>query len=88
MKTTSTFVKFVFTTALLLILADTKAQIVGINLDGSAPNTNAMLDIKSTGTQGRGLLIPRLTLAQRTVASTSGGLLNASSQLHGGAAKG
>jgi hypothetical protein len=70
------------------MLVQTKAQIVGINLDGSTPNTNAMLDIKSSGAQGKGLLIPRLTLAQRTVASTNGGLLNGSGQLHGGAAQG
>ena len=88
MKTNITIVKFLVAAMFLLNITRANAQVVGINLDGSAPNTNAMLDIKSTGTQGRGLLIPRLTLAQRTVASTSGGLLNASSQLHGGAAQG
>lgn len=88
MKTTINSLKLVFTAVLLLMLVQTKAQIVGINLDGSTPNTNAMLDIKSSGAQGKGLLIPRLTLAQRTVASTNGGLLNGSGQLHGGAAQG
>ena len=38
------------------------AQSVGINNDGSAPDTSAMLDIKSTT---KGLLIPRMTQAQR-----------------------
>ncbi|UPT67036.1 MAG: hypothetical protein M0D57_21930 [Sphingobacteriales bacterium JAD_PAG50586_3] len=44
------------------------AQSVGINSDGSNPNGNAVLDLKSPGTgPGKGLLIPRITLAQRTV---------------------
>ena len=37
------------------------AQSMGINSDGSSPNSNAMLDVKST-TQG--MLIPRMTAAQ------------------------
>ena len=62
---------------------------VGINSDGSTPNSNAILDLKSPSTgQGKGLLIPRVTLNQRTVNSTAGGLLNGSGQLHGGAAQG
>jgi hypothetical protein len=64
------------------------AQLVSLNLDGSAPNTNAQLDIKSTGLQGKGLLIPRMTQLQRTVILTPGGLLNALGQLHGGPAQG
>ncbi|CAF0728870.1 unnamed protein product [Rotaria sordida] len=78
----------VFTTVLLLTLVQTKAQLVSLNLDGSAPNTNAQLDIKSTGLQGKGLLIPRMTQLQRTVVLIPGGLLNALGQLHGGAAQG
>ncbi|MBL4704843.1 MAG: hypothetical protein JKY54_09995, partial [Flavobacteriales bacterium] len=42
------------------------AQNVGINTDGSTPDGSAMLDIKSTS---KGLLIPRLTAAQRTAIS-------------------
>ncbi|CAF0728860.1 unnamed protein product [Rotaria sordida] len=61
---------------------------VGINGDGSSPNSNALLDLKSTGTIGKGLLIPRFTLNQRTVANTSGGLVDNTSKLHGGAAQG
>ncbi|RLD21703.1 MAG: hypothetical protein DRI69_03295 [Bacteroidetes bacterium] len=40
------------------------AQSVGINNDGSAPNSKAILDIKSTT---MGLLIPRMKTSQRTV---------------------
>jgi trimeric autotransporter adhesin len=43
------------------------AQSVGINADGSTPDASAILDIKSTG---KGLLIPRLTSAQRTSITT------------------
>ena len=43
------------------------AQSVAINTDKSAANASAMLDIKSTN---KGLLIPRLTLAQRNAVVT------------------
>jgi hypothetical protein len=39
---------------------------VGINSDGSAPHNSAMLDVKSTD---KGLLIPRMTTAQRNTLS-------------------
>lgn len=39
---------------------------VGINTDGSAPHTSAMLDVKSTS---KGLLIPRMTTGQRAILS-------------------
>lgn len=71
---------------LLTILSN--AQPVGINTDGTAPNANAMLDIKSTAAVGRGVLFPRFTQAQRTTNGATGGLLNSSGQLHGGAAQG
>jgi len=49
------------------------AQSVGINEDASAPNPSALLDIKSTS---KGLLIPRMTTAQRTaIANAAEGLL-------------
>ena len=38
------------------------AQGVGINDDGSTPNSSAILDLKSTD---KGLLIPRMTTAER-----------------------
>ena len=45
----------------------TMAQSVGINADGSAANTSAMLDVKSTT---KGLLPPRMTTAQRDAISS------------------
>ena len=50
----------------LLTLA-TMAQNVGINATGTAPDPSAMLDISSTTS---GLLIPRMTTAQRTAIGT------------------
>ena len=67
------------------------SQNVGINSDGSAPNANAMLDVASPATgNGRGMLIPRISQAQRTTASAAlaGGLLDGSGNLRGGAAQG
>lgn len=64
------------------------AQAVAINNDGSLPNENAQLDIKSPGKAGKGLLIPRITEEQRTTPGALGGLLNPSGQLRGGAAQG
>ena len=48
------------------------AQSVGINDDGSLPNSAAILDIKSTT---KGLLIPRMTTAQRNLLPNVQGLL-------------
>jgi len=69
------------------------AQQVGtaLSADGALPNANAMLDVQSPATgDGKGLLIPRVTQAQRTTASTAlaGGLLLDSGNLRGGAAHG
>ncbi len=67
------------------------SQNVGINSDGSAPNANAMLDVASPATgNGKGMLIPRISQAQRTTASAAlaGGLLDGSGNLRGGAAQG
>lgn len=50
-----------------------KAQNVGINTDASTPDNSAMLDVKSTE---KGMLIPRMTAAQRDlIASPATGLL-------------
>ncbi|MEO6406783.1 MAG: hypothetical protein ABIY51_11535 [Ferruginibacter sp.] len=46
----------------ILLKIQLAAQSVAINGDASAPNASAMLDIKSTG---KGLLIPRMNMAQR-----------------------
>ncbi|MCD4792840.1 MAG: tail fiber domain-containing protein [Bacteroidales bacterium] len=48
---------------LLLISGNINAQNVSINSDGSLPDNSAMLDIKSASS---GLLIPRMTEAERT----------------------
>ncbi len=64
---------------------------VAINDDGADPNANAALDVKSPATgAGKGMLIPRVTAAQRTTANASldGGLLDGSGNLRGGAAQG
>lgn len=47
---------------LMLFQIRTLAQNVGIDDDGSQPNSSAMLDINSST---KGFLIPRLTQAQR-----------------------
>jgi hypothetical protein len=58
---------------LLSAMVPARAQ-VAINADGSGPHTSAMLDVKSTT---KGLLIPRMTTAQRTTlgAIATGGLM-------------
>jgi len=53
---------FVLTWILIAITEITSGQGIAINNDGSAPDPQAMLDIKSTS---KGLLIPRMTTAQR-----------------------
>jgi trimeric autotransporter adhesin len=46
---------------------------VAINTDGSSPDNSSMLDVKSTA---KGLLLPRMTLAQRNaIASPANGLM-------------
>lgn len=50
-----------------LIVGNTFAQNVAINGTGAAPNASAMLDIASTTS---GLLVPRMTSAQRTAIVT------------------
>lgn len=60
---------------ILFVLFNTSifSQNVGINEDGSIPDNSALLDIKSTS---RGILIPRLTLAQKTsIVTPAKGLL-------------
>jgi hypothetical protein len=70
--------------ATLLLSAVATAQSVGINVNGAAPDPNAILDISSAALNGsslqpkRGLLVPRMTAAQRLaipVTAADNGLL-------------
>ncbi len=57
----------------LTAISVTAQQGVAINTDGSAPHSDAILDVKSTT---KGLLFPRMTYAQRIAISTPpGGLI-------------
>lgn len=47
-------------------------QNVGINTDGSLPNPNAMLDVKSTN---KGILIPRIDYNNRPTVNVPSGML-------------
>lgn len=59
--------------AVILIARPASSQSVAINNDGSSANPSAMLDVKSTT---KGLLIPRMTAAQRiAIAAPAEGLL-------------
>ena len=87
--------KWTWGLGMLVLLAGlaSYAQQIGTSIsdDGAAPNNNAMLDVQSPSAgDGKGLLIPRVTQAQRTTASAAlaGGLLLDSGNLRGGAAHG
>ena len=59
-------------TAVLFTALSIMAQ-VAINTDGNNPDASAMLDVKSTE---KGILIPRMTTAQRTgISSPAQGLM-------------
>jgi microcystin-dependent protein len=67
MKTLTIFV-FLFLMSSILL-----SQNVGINTDGSTPDGSAMLDVKSSN---KGILIPRMTAAQKTaILSPATGLM-------------
>ncbi len=60
-------------TTLLVVLSLCLFASVGINTDNSDPDGSAMLDVKSIN---KGILIPRMTTAQRTaISSPATGLL-------------
>ena len=60
--------KAIYTTLIMLFFTGSLlAQNVGINTDGSSPNSKAMLDVKSTT---KGFLPPRMTYAQRNAISS------------------
>jgi uncharacterized protein (TIGR02145 family) len=62
-----------FIIVILLINSSLLFPQVAINIDGSAPDNSAMLDVKSTT---KGMLIPRMTLAERDlIANPANGLL-------------
>ena len=63
---------YLFTLAASLCATTAIAQNVAINEDGSAPNPNAMLDIKSFT---KGLLIPRVSTSGRLAIPNTRGLL-------------
>jgi len=61
---------FLMLPASLLLILSSFAQNIGINADGTRPNSNAILDIKS-GTKG--LLIPRMdSVARKAIPNTRG----------------
>jgi hypothetical protein len=57
---------------LTLWLTNAQAQSLGINSDGSKPDRNAILDVKSTT---KGILFPRMTSAQRQAIPATTGLM-------------
>ena len=62
-----------FAAILFALAGSVEAQSVGINSDGSSPNSSAMLDVNSTS---KGLLLPCMTTSQRdAIASPALGLL-------------
>jgi trimeric autotransporter adhesin len=63
---------YLLVTAFALLSIQTYCQQVAINEDGSLPNPNAILDIKSLT---KGLLIPRMTTANRLAIPNTSGLL-------------
>ena len=58
--------KKIFLLPLFVFIYTTLLSQVAINDNGSSPNPNAMLDISFSGTNYKGILIPRMTTAQRT----------------------
>ena len=64
---------YLFILLVLLFNNHLNAQSVGINEDGSTPNPSDLIDVKSTS---KGMLIPRMTSAERTgIANPAEGLL-------------
>ncbi len=60
------------------LVASTSAQNIGINVNGAAPHASALLDIDGSAIVGtkRGLLIPRVTTAERVaIAAPATGLV-------------
>jgi hypothetical protein len=68
----STVVFVLLLSPIFALLSPIYAQNVGINQDGSSPNANAILDLKSST---KGLLIPRMGSADRMAIPNTKGLL-------------
>lgn len=64
-------IKFYTLLMALFVALGLSAQ-VSINTDGTDPDNSAMLDVQSTD---KGMLIPRMTTAQRTAIATAAGLM-------------
>ncbi len=65
--------QLIISLGVLLILSQNVKSQVSINADGTSPDNSAMLDVKSTS---QGLLIPRMTMAQRNaIVSPATGLM-------------
>lgn len=72
----SNFTRLLAAVLVMLLPVAMSAQSVAINDDGTAPHASAMLDIKVNAAAKKGLLIPRMTSAQRSaIASPAAGLM-------------
>ena len=58
--------------SLLLAPAFAGAQAISLNTDGSSPDPSAILDVKSTD---KGVLVPRMSTAQRTAITAAEALM-------------
>ena len=58
--------KYLFLLPLFIFISATVFSQIAINDNGASPNSNTMLDISFSGTNYKGILIPRMTTAQRT----------------------
>lgn len=66
-------IKKIFPVILMLAALNGYSQSVGVNTDGSIADVSSLLDVKSTT---KGVLVPRMTLAQRNaIATPATGLL-------------
>jgi hypothetical protein len=68
-------INFIITATLMLVAplfmgtSKVQSQNVGINANGTLPDSSAMLDIDVTGTSPKGVLIPRITTTERDLIS-------------------
>ena len=74
----STPKKLLITSALIIVLFQAKSQGVGIGVE--TPNSNAVLELVSPG-NNQGLLVPKMTTAQRTAPSFTNNLTSSENGL-------